>query len=168
MAKTFLDQIVEYPSKVILRIAEDKYCAGLILNKAFDEIGEEDVDRVLDEYIKDYQYVDETTQETSAFVWVEMEVNQVENKTIKGVRLYVTVSCHKNYMALAPKTFKGIIGNRRDNIVRYVDKILNNSQFMGIGRLKLSSVKTIAPINGFTARELTYEVPDFNIVDIDE
>lgn len=168
MAKTYLDQVVEYPSKIILRLAEDKYCAGLILNKAFGDIDENDIDKVLDDYIKDYQYVDETTQETAAFVWVEMEVNQVDNKTIKGVRLYVTVCCHKNYMSLAPKTFKGIIGNRRDNLVRYIDKILNYSQFMGIGRLKLNSVKTIAPINGFTGRELTYEIPDFNIVEIDE
>ena len=168
MAKTYLDQVVEYPSKVMLRIAEDKCCTGLILNKPFSEVGEDDIDTVLDDYIKDYQYVDETTQETAAFVWVEMEVNQVDNKTIKGGRLYVTVSCHKNYMALAPKVFKGVIGNRRDNIVRYIDKILNNSQFMGIGRLKLRSVKTIAPISGFTGRELTYEVPDFNIVEIDE
>ena len=26
MAKTYLDQIVEYPAKVMLRLAEDKYC----------------------------------------------------------------------------------------------------------------------------------------------
>ena len=167
MADTYLDQIVEYPSKVIMRLAEDACCVGLILNKSFDQVTEDDSDEVLAKFIKDYQYVDETTQETAAFVLVEIDVNRVENKTIKDVRLYVTIYCHKNYMTLAPQTFKGIVGNRRDNLIRYVDKILNNSQFMGLGKLKLSSVKTIAPINGFAARELTYEIPDFNIVEID-
>lgn len=168
MAKTYLDQIVEYPAKVILRLAENKQCTGLILNKEFNSIDENDIDIVLEKYIKDYEYIDETTQETAAFIWVELEVSSVENKTIKGVRLYVTVSCHKNYMDLNPTTFKGIIGNRRDNLVRYIDKILNNSNLLGIGRLKLKSVRTISPINGFVAREITYEIPDFNIVEVNE
>lgn len=168
MAKTYLDQIVEYPSKVILRIAEDKHCAGLIVNKAFDEVEEDDIDKVMETNIKDYQYIDETSQEVAAYIWVEMEVNRVDNKTIKGIRLYVTIACHKNYMALNRKTFKGVIGNRRDNLVRYVDKVLNNSEFIGIGKLKLNSVKTVTPISGFAIRQITYEVPDFNIVEINE
>lgn len=168
MAKTYLDQIVEYPAKVMLRIAEDEACAGLLTNKSFSSVTEQDSDYVLDNLIKDYQYVDETTQETKAYVWVEMEVNHVDNKTIKDVRLYVTIACHKGYMTLDKKTFKGIIGNRRDNLVRYIDKVLNNSSFLGLGTLALKSVRTRAPISGFTVREITYEVPDFNIVDIDE
>lgn len=164
MSKTYLDQIVDYPSKIILRLAEDKFCSGLILNKKFGDITECDVDTILDKHIKDYQYIDETNQETAAFVWVEIDINKVENFTVKDILIYVTVVCHKNYMALSPKRFNGIVGNRRDNIVRYIDRILNNANFVGIGRLQLKSVRTVAPINGFTARELVYRVPDFNIV----
>lgn len=168
MAKTYLDQIVEYPSKVMLRIAEDKVCTGLLVNKAFYDVTEDDIDKAMDDLIKDYQYVDETTQATAAYIWVEMEVNRVDNKTIKGIRLYVTIACHKNYMSLNRQTFRGIVGNRRDNLVRYVDKVLNNTEFLGIGALKLHSIKTLTPINGFTMREITYEIPDFNIVEINE
>ena len=128
MAKTYLDQIVDYPSKVILRISQDKQCVGFIVNKGFDKVTEEDMDVALEEHIMDYQYVDETTQETTAFVWVEMEVNQVANSKFKNTKLYVTVACHKNYMKLPRQIFKGISGNRRDNLVRYIDKVLNNSQ----------------------------------------
>ena len=71
-------------------------------------------------------------------------------------------------MKLPRQTFKGISGNRRDNLVRYIDKVLNNSDFLGIGTLKLNAVRTLSPINGFTAREITYEVPDFNVVNITE
>ena len=168
MAKTFLDQLVEYPAQVVSRIAGDKYCVGLILNKGFDTITEDDNDKVLDERIFDYQYVDETTNESTAYVWVEMEVNAVDNRQIKGVRLYVTVACHKSYMKLNGTIYKGVIGNRRDNLVRYIDRLLNDSDFMGIGRLSLKSVKTLSTINGFAVRELTFSTPDFNVVDINE
>lgn len=168
MAKTYLDQVVDYPSKVILRLAEDKYCAGLILNKAFDSVTEVDIDEVLEKHIKDYQYVDETTQETAAYILVELDVARVDNRTIKDISLYVTVCCHKNYMALEPKVFKGVIGNRRDNLIRYADRVLNNSQFMGLGRLKLESLRTLQTVNGFTIRELRYSIPDFNIVEVNK
>ena len=45
MALTYLDQIVDYPSKVMLRIAEDKFCTGLLTNKAFNDVGESDIDK---------------------------------------------------------------------------------------------------------------------------
>ena len=168
MAKTYLDQIVEYPAKVMLRLAEDKYCTGLLTNKAFNEVGEDDIDTAADEFIKDYQYVDDTVQQVAAYIWVEMEVNRVDNKTMKGIRLYVSVACHKIYMNLIRQMFKGIKGNRRDNLGRFVDNVLNNYEFLGLGALKLHSVRTVTPINSFTIREITYEIPDFNIVEIKE
>jgi hypothetical protein len=138
----------------------------LLVNKEFEKINEDDGDKVLEEKVYDYQYVDETTTESAAYIWIEMEVGSVENKQIKDMRIYVTVACHKSFMQLNPSLFRGMIGNRRDNLVRYIDKILNNSNFMGIGALKLDSVRTVAPINGFVMREITYEIPDFNIVDL--
>lgn len=166
MAKTYLDQIVEYPAKVIRKIAEDKRCVGLLVNKAFDNVTEEDFDEALDKYLFDYQYVDDTTQTSSAYVWVEMEVNRVDNMQIKDGRVYITVACHKSYMDIDISKFKGIAGNRRDNLVRYIDSLLNGQSIMGIGAMKLQSVKTISPINGFAIREITYAIPDFNIVDL--
>lgn len=168
MAKTYLDQLVEYPAKVITKIANDKYCTGLIVNKGFSDVTDADYDEVLENNIFNYQYVDETANETAAYVWVEADVNGVENHTIKNMRLYVTVACHKGYMKLNPSTFKGISGNRRDNLIRYIDKLLNNTDLMGIGKLRLVSVKTISPISGFTVKEITYAVPDFNIVELDD
>lgn len=169
MAKTYLDQLVEYPAKVLKRISEDKYCLGLLLNKSFNDIAEEDSDKALDELLFDYQYIDDTTQESAAYVWVEIDVDHVMNKQIKGVRLYVTIACHKGYMKLKGSTFRGVMGNRRDNLVRYIDKLLNDTMGVGgIGTLSLQSVRTLSPINGFTLREITYTIPDFNIVELED
>lgn len=168
MAETYLDQLVDYPAKIIKRIAEDKYCVGLLVNKAFANVSEDDSDKVLDDQIFDYQYVDETTQETTAYVWVEMEVYSVPNSQVKNSKFYITVACHKNYMKLSGAVFKGVVGNRRDNLVRFIDRLLNGSNFLGIGKLKLQSIRTVTPTNGFVLREITYVAPDFNIVGLSQ
>ena len=81
--------------------------------------------------------------------------------TMQGMRLYITVYCHKNYMDIDVSKFRGMAGNRRDNLVRLVDNELNGSDIFGIGALKLDSARVVPAPTGFTARELTYSVPDF-------
>lgn len=168
MAKTYLDQLVEYPAIIMQKISSDKYCAAFLLNKGFLEVTEDDFEKTLEENIFDYQYVDETADKTSAYVWVEIEVSRVENSRIKDIKLYVTVACHKRYMALNHKTYQGVIGNRRDNIVRYIDKLINGKSLIGIGAFQLKNVKTTSPAPNFTGRLLCYEIADFNLVDIGE
>lgn len=168
MADTYLDQLVEFPAEIIRRISEDKYCVGLLVNKSFDSVEEDDMDDALENHIFDYQYVDKTTQEAGAYVWAEIEVPRVDNRQIKSVRVYVTIACHGQVMRLDRNKFAGVIGNRRDNLVRYVDRLLNGSQVFGIGTLELRSALTLTSINNFTIRELTYEIPDFNIVELNQ
>lgn len=169
MAKTHLDQIVDYPAKIITEIASSNECVGLLLDKSPSDVTENDFDLVLegDRCIFDYLYVDDTTQKNKAYIMVEIEVPSVENQTIKNVEAYITVSCHKSYMKLDEKKYPSIIGNRRDNLVRYIDKILNNKNIMGIGLLKLQSVRTITSPSKFTTREIVYAIPDFNVLDIE-
>lgn len=169
MAKTYLDQLVEYPAKVIQKISEDKQIISFIVNKELTRVTEDDFDAVLDGSIFSYQYIDDTVTTVGAFVCVEIDIPSVSNKHIKDAEIYVTVACHQKYMRLDTKRYKGVIGNRRDNITRYIDKIINNTPIFGIGNLTLKSVRTLAPYNHFVFKELTYKVPDFNIVDcIDE
>lgn len=167
MDKTYLDELVDYPAKVAQKIGNSKEIIALLINKRAEHITEDDVDEVFDNYIYDYNYVDDTVTESRAFVWVEAEIPTVSNRQVKNMRLYVTVACHKRYMDITTGIFDGIAGNRRDNIIRYIDKELNGSEIFGIGRLSLRSVKTISSSNQeFSIRELCYEVPDFNLKDI--
>ena len=66
-------------------------------------------------------------QESGAFVTVDVDVTDMSSGTIKDMRVYVEVLVSKTYMALTPSLFKGVKGNRRDNIVRQIDKLLNGS-----------------------------------------
>ncbi len=158
---TYLDEIVRYPNEAIRLIGEDKYCAGLLVNKAFDEVTDDDKDLAYGRMF-DYEFVTSTTTESLAYIFCEIDIPRVKNKTIKDIELYVTVACHKDYMHLDRKVFRGIIGNRRDNLVRFIDKLLNFSDVFGIGDLSLQRVNTGTLSDKFTARRLTYTVPDFN------
>lgn len=167
MDKTFLDEIVEYPSKVIQKISTSQECIALLANVKASEVTDDVIDNTLDNNIFDYQYVNDTVSTASAYIMVEVECPRVSNKQIKELKIYVTIACHKDFMKLNRKTFPKYIGNRRDNLVRYVDKMLNDQSNFGIGTLKLNYVKTVSSSNqAFTMRELCYEVSDFNIKEI--
>lgn len=164
MAKTYLDELVEYPAKALQKISANKEIIALLVNVGVDKVTEDDVDKALDDFIFDYEYVDNTITQASAYIWAEADVPVVSNKQIKGMKLYITVACNKKYMKLNTKTFSGIVGNRRDNLVRCIDKILSGSDIFGIGVLTLNSVRTLTSSNpSFTLRELCYNVPDFHI-----
>lgn len=166
MAKTFLDEIVEYPSKALQTISNNKECMALLLNKKLSELTEDDIDTAIDDYMFDYEYVDNTTTETAAYIWVEMDVPRVSNKHIKEAKLYITIACHKQFMKIKSNIISGVGGNRRDNLVRFVDKVLNGNDIFGIGVLALESVKSVSSSNTqFTCREMCYRVSDFNIKD---
>jgi len=71
-------------------------------------------------------------------------------------------------MQLDRKVFKGVIGNRRDNLVRFIDRLLNFSDIFGIGALSLRAVRTGTLSDKFTIRELEYRVPEFNMRSLEE
>lgn len=100
MAKTYLDQLVEYPAKVIQKISEDKQIISFIVNKELTRVTEDDFDAVLDGSIFSYQYIDDTVTTVGAFVWVEIDIPSVSNMHIKDAEIYVTVACHQKYMRL--------------------------------------------------------------------
>ena len=120
----------------------------------------EEADEIFDKYLFDYIYVDGTTTEAAAYICVEAETSKAPTVTMQNMKLYVTIFCHKQFMKVDTTKFKGMIGNRRDNLIRYVDKLLNGSDIFGIGKLSLEHAHTIPAPTGFSARELTYTVPE--------
>lgn len=160
MANTFLDKLVEYPVKALHKIGTDPTVARLLTDNPELDMDSNDADEIFDKFLFDYIYVDGTTTETAAYICVEAEVVKAPTPTTQNMKLYVTVICHKQFMKVDASKFKGMIGNRRDNLVRYVDNLLNDSDIFGIGRLSLEHAHTVSAPTGFTARELTYTVPE--------
>ena len=161
MDNTNLDELVEYPAKAINVLGTNQDIVSLITNIPNIDMSSDIAYSVFSNNIFDYGYVDSTTNETAAYICVEAEGTKAGSPTVMPLRLYVTIFWHKNYMKLAPEKFPGVVGNRRDNLVRCIDNLLNGTDFFGIGPLSLQSIVTRSAPIGFTARELTYAVPDY-------
>jgi hypothetical protein len=158
---TFLDELVEYPVKALQKIGTNKTVVSLLTNNPSVDMDGDEADTVFDKYLFDYDYVDGTTEEAAAYICVEAELPGIPTRSIKNMKLYVKVVCHKKYMKIDTSKFNGLIGNRRDNITRYVDNLLNGSDVFGIGELSLVDCRTAPAPAGFAARELSYVVSDF-------
>lgn len=161
MDKTFNDELVEYPVKVLQAIGTDKTIVSLLTDDPNIDMDSEEADSVFDKYLFDYGYVDGTVAESGAYICVEAETERSYTTAIKNMKIYVTILCHKGFMGIDPSKFKGMIGNRRENLSRYIDKLLSGSDAFGIGELTLMTSRVVPAPSGFAARELTYEVPNF-------
>lgn len=161
MDRTNLDGLIEYPIKALYKIGQRPEIVRLLADDPDVDMDSDTADDVFDKYLFDYGYVDGTAEEAAAYICVEADCMGASNMTMQGMRLYVTVYCHKNYMDVDVSKFRGVAGNRRDNLVRLVDNELNGLDIFGIGALKLDSARVVPAPTGFTARELTYSVPDF-------
>lgn len=155
-----VDQLVDYNQLIVNRILSSQPVMALISNNPALNL-DSDSAAEWEEHVIDHAWIDDTVQEAGAFVTVDVDIPSVSNGTIKEMRVYVEVLVSKTYMNLSPSVFKGYKGNRRDNIVRQVDLLINGSYDFGIGRLDLKSIRTVTTANKFSGKLLTYEVSDF-------
>lgn len=166
--KTYLDEIVEYPTKIALKLSDSQEVIGLIYNDpAIDIYSPAVEDTLFEKYIFDYDYIDGTVQDERSIICIDTDFPRFSSSSIKDVDVSILVAVHKNQMKLNPKgrppIFKGVRGNRRDNLVREVDYILRGSDDFGIGELELVSVHRVNIGNdNFTAKLLLYQSKDFS------
>lgn len=158
--KTHLDEIIDYNSEAINKIISSTEVMRLISNELNYNPDDEAAER-WEEHVNDHNWVDDTIQEVTAYVLIDSEMVKAPSGSVKTMALYVQVVCHKQYMKLDSDMFPGVKGNRRDNICREIDLLLNDSKDFGIGRLELTSATLANAPEGFTSRVLTYQVPDF-------
>ena len=155
-----IDEIIDYKRKVINALGHSQAVVGLILDDPNIDMGSDTAYSVYDDNLFDYNYIDATQTQASALIMVEVEVPRIPTDTIKDMMLYIQTVVSKDFMQLK-SNFNGVKGNRRDNITRQVDLLLNNSRDFGIGKLKLERVVIANVPDGYTSTMLTYSVPDF-------
>lgn len=158
--QTHLDQIIDYTSNVISELANSPTVVGLMLDKFNPDMNGVD-DEEARKFMYNYDYIDETNLQARAYILVDADMISAPTWTTKTMELYVQIIVNKSYMALNTKIWKGRRGNRRDNLAREIDLILNGSRDFGIGKLKLTSATTASVPAAFTSKLLTYRVPDF-------
>ena len=158
--KTDIDELVNYSYTAKTLILNNDEIMGLIANDPNYDPDGDDAEQ-FEERVKDHDYVDETALTSGAYVCIETEMVSLDSHSMKTMYLYVNIVCQKNYMELERSQWKGYKGNRRDNIARLINNLLNENPNFGVGDLRLISATLGSVPSGFTSRILTYKVPAF-------
>lgn len=159
--QTHIDDLIDFSSDVINKLINSKEVVGLIVDKNDPDLFGEDGENARD-HMFDYDYIDETVLQAGAYIMVDVDMTEASSGSINDLEIYVQIVVSKKYMNLDPKKFAGIKGNRRDNLARQVDLLLNGSRDFGVGRLQLASARTASVPQAFTSKMLVYRIPDFS------
>ena len=158
--QTHLDELINYSSQIITKLMNSPEVVGLMMDVSPADVTEEDMERAR-EHMYDYDYIDETVQTAGAYIMVDVDMVAAPTGTIKDVEAYVQIVVSKTYMKLNNKKFKGMRGNRRDNLARQIDLLINGSRDFGIGKLLLVTARTANVPAAFSSKLLTYRAADF-------
>lgn len=152
---------IDYKSTVITQICGSQPVLALLADEPSLDIDSDRAYRVTDECIFDFNYIDRTVERSDAFIMVETDMVEATSGTMNAWELYVQIVCHKGYVGMDAKKFKGIRGNRLDNLICQVDQLLNGTRLFGIGRLELQECSVAVVPDSFASKMLTYRIEDF-------
>jgi len=159
--KTHLDEIIKYKDTIINTIGLSKEVVALLTDNPTIDMASDEAYNVFDKNLYDYNYVDNTQTSDTPLIMVDVEIPSVPTDTIKDLYVFVQVAIPKSQMTLDGKKFVGIKGNRKDNLLRQIDLLLNNKEGLGIGCLSLEGVGVAAVPDKYTSTLLTYSVSNF-------
>ena len=158
--KTHLDEIIAYKETIKDMVAQSQIVLALLSNDENIEVDSNEAVDVMDQSFFDYNYIDSTQTSIVPLIMVDVEIPSVPTGTIKDMYVFVQVAVPKTQMILDTMKF-AVKGNRKDNLLRQIDLLLNNSQEFGIGKLKLESVNVASVPDKYTSTLLTYSIYDF-------
>lgn len=156
-----LDDMTLYKEAIIRKIASSQKVIGLLVNDPMIDMDSDEANDIIDRNIFDYDYIDRTVQRSDAYIMVDSELDYPTSGTMNQWRVYVQIVCAKAFNSMDHKIFKGVSGNRRDNLAQEIDALLNGERFIGIGDLELLSAAPANVPDTFTSMLLTYRVHDF-------
>jgi len=158
--KTPLQDYIDYKANVIAKLVSSKEVVGLLLDDPNVDMESEETYTALDACIFDFDYIDKMVERSDAFIMVDADMISPASASFNTWELYVQIVCHKDYVPLKSRIFKGVKGNRRDNLICEVDKLLNGSHLFGIGQLNLISLTSSLVPDAFTSKMLTYQIKE--------
>lgn len=162
--ETHLDALIDIKEKAIKKIINDKTVMGLVFDDPNIDMDGDEVYNVRQTTIFDHSYTDDTVQTANTMIFVESCMIKRPTESVANWALYVQVVCSHKAVGLDHTKFIGFKGNRRDNIVRHVDVLLNGARDFGIGRMYLSSVQPVTNIpSGFSSIQLIYETDEYAV-----
>ena len=157
MAQSVARDLAFVKSKVISRLLESDEFAKVMLRD--DEKNDMEYKQVFD-----YPYVDGTQEEVMSFVCVET-VCRGTNRTVKSMDLYIWIFVHRDCMQMESNV-KSYMGNRADVLTDIIERLLRDSDDLGIGKPSLDDIGYTVPQSSYYGRQLKYSIPDFKIKEV--
>lgn len=158
--QTHLDPLIDYKEDIIDMITSDQTIMGLVFDDPNIDMDGDDVFNVRKTNIFDHSYSDNTVQTDKVLILVETGLISVVSKEVNTFEVQIQVICARNYMPLDHSKFKGLRGNRRDNVLRFIAQQLYDAR-LGIGALRLVDVGPVDVPRGFTSMRMTFHSSDF-------
>lgn len=159
--KTHIDQLIDFKEDVIEMMMADKELMGLVFDDPDIDLDSDEVFNVRDTNIYDHSYSDETVQTDGVIILVETELIGVLSKEINSFNIIIQVIVARNYMKLDTRRFKGLRGNRRDNVIRRIEMLLHDKR-LSLGRLSLIDCGPVDVPRGFTSVRMVLSCDDFS------
>ena len=159
--KTHFDQLIDYKEDIIDSLTKDPVIMGLLFDDPDIDLESDQVENVRATHIFDHAYSDNTVQEDKVLILVETGLLSVLSKEVNTFEVQIQVICARNYMKLDGRKFKGLRGNRRDNICRFIAQMLFGER-LGLGVLKLVDCGPADVPRGFTSLRMVFQTDDFS------
>lgn len=159
--KTHIDQLIDFKEDIIEMMMADKELMGLVFDDPDIDLDSDEVFNVRDTNIYDHSYSDETVQTDGVIILVETELIGVLSKEINSFNIIIQVIVARNYMKLDTRRFKGLRGNRRDNVIRRIEMLLHDKR-LSLGRLSLIDCGPVDVPRGFTSVRMVLSCDDFS------
>lgn len=148
--------IREIKDRVIELILSDQTVVDLI---ADDEYKTAPAPGLMYRRVFPFLYIPETVDRASTLVCVEGNIINMRSDSVATVELIISVMCHADAM-------RTDFGNRIDALADAIDDLINHTRQNGIGKVipqqSRYPTRTYLPNYGLVAREVKYEVSNFN------
>lgn len=159
--KTHLDQLIDFKEDIIELMMSDKELMGLMFDDPDIDLESDEVFNVRDTNIYDHSYSDDTVQTDKVIILVETELVGMLSKEINTFNIIIQVIVARNFMKLDKRRFRGLRGNRRDNVIRRIDMLLHDER-LSLGRLSLVDCGPVDVPKGFTSVRMILSCDDFS------
>ena len=156
---TPLDELVEYKNQIVNLIENSQDIMSLLVGTQDIDMNSNEVYAAYDKQIFDYSFIMDTQLTEAVFLLIETETRRRATSTCKDMEVFIQVICHKDSMKLTG--FKGVKGNRRDNLSRQIAKLLEGSRHFGIGELQLTECYAVNVPSPYSSTMLVFKTPEF-------
>lgn len=161
MGDTNILEIVDIPAHLLSKLQSSQIILSLLTD---NPTADPETTDIMGTHLFDYDYVTEdTNNQVMSYICVDTDIEvSPRNRGIKNIDLYVYVICHRANMKLDASKFPGRKGNRRDNIVCEIHKLIGEDINFGVGKLLLYDVVRFHASDKYVGKTMIYKIPSIS------